>query len=115
MDPCFVGGSQESFVFEEIVGVVGEPHVQDIAGHGMIDFLLEAFSGDHCINVQGLEFDEVGLDISFVLELTYLFKGVGSLPQVSEISLDCLRVCSPDVSSVAEGLSAVKVPGLGCA
>jgi len=84
MDSCLVGGGQEIPVFEEVKGVVGEAHVHYITGYCVVDFFLEALSCDPCVDIQGPELDEVGLDVFFVVELADLLEGIVTLNRAEE-------------------------------
>jgi len=46
----------------------------------VVDIFLEAFSRDPCVDIQGPELDEEGLDVSFVAELADLLAGIGGFP-----------------------------------
>jgi len=44
MEAYIVGGHEEVFIIQEFLYVVGEPHVQDVVGLGLVDFLAESFA-----------------------------------------------------------------------
>ena len=104
-----ISGGEESFVVGEHPSKLSRSHVEDVLIYGQVDDLLEALSSCPCVDIQGPERRQIGLNVARVPKPPELDECGGRFLWVLVFLRDGCLIVDPSVD-LPNGATTILVP-----